>query len=216
MPLCMRCNSRGEICLCRHYRRQCKIFASSVNFSIFTHLSVFSSPKLLKFGENEGVKFLYISLFCSFYHLPIAFNFNIISLKSLFINSLSVLNTYILLNHIITKSFQWGRRDRWTWWNAKKSGIDAGQTHWCSAQSHALWGVDIRLKAMVEEDRHDDHWHDRRSRRASRGRRARWPRRWWGRRPRRGPTCLSVWLAVLYRSRSNHQSSCKSASKRLY
>ena len=56
------------------------------------------------------------------------------------------------------------------------------------------WGVVSwhKAKAMVEEDRHDDHWHHRRSRRASRGRRARWPRRWWGRRPRRGPTCLSV------------------------
>ena len=28
---------RGEICHCLHCRRQCKIFASGVNFSIFTH-----------------------------------------------------------------------------------------------------------------------------------------------------------------------------------
>ena len=29
---------RGEICHCRHCRRQCKIFANGVNFSIFTLL----------------------------------------------------------------------------------------------------------------------------------------------------------------------------------
>ena len=50
--------NRGEICQCRHCRRQRKIFASGVNFSIFTHFFVFLSPKLLKFGEIKGVKFL--------------------------------------------------------------------------------------------------------------------------------------------------------------
>ena len=49
---------RGEICHCRHCQRQCKIFASAVNFSIFAHFFVFLSPKLLKFGEIKGVKFL--------------------------------------------------------------------------------------------------------------------------------------------------------------
>ena len=44
--------SRGGICPCRHCQRQCKIFASGVNFSIFTHL------KRLKLGEIDGVKFL--------------------------------------------------------------------------------------------------------------------------------------------------------------
>ena len=34
------------------------IFASSVNFSIFTHFFVLLSPKLLKFGEIKDVKFL--------------------------------------------------------------------------------------------------------------------------------------------------------------
>ena len=33
---------RGGICPSRHCRRQCKIFASGVNFSIFTHFCVFS------------------------------------------------------------------------------------------------------------------------------------------------------------------------------
>ena len=33
-------------------------FASGVNFSIFTYLFVFLSPKVLKFGEIKGVKFL--------------------------------------------------------------------------------------------------------------------------------------------------------------
>ena len=44
---------RGQrwICQCRHCRRQCKIFASGVNFSIFP-------LKLLKLGEIDGVKFL--------------------------------------------------------------------------------------------------------------------------------------------------------------
>ena len=33
--------SRGGICPCRHCRRQCKIFASGVNFSIFTNFLCF-------------------------------------------------------------------------------------------------------------------------------------------------------------------------------
>ena len=33
-------------------------FASGINFSIFTHFSVFLSLKLLKLGEIDGVKFL--------------------------------------------------------------------------------------------------------------------------------------------------------------
>ena len=49
---------RGEICPCRHCRRQCKIFASGVNFSIFTHFLCFFLLKLLKLGEIDGVKFL--------------------------------------------------------------------------------------------------------------------------------------------------------------
>ena len=52
------CIFRGGICPSRHCRRQCKIFASVVNFSIFTHFFVLLSPKLLKFGEIKGVKFL--------------------------------------------------------------------------------------------------------------------------------------------------------------
>ena len=35
-----------------------RIFASGVDFSIFTHFLVFLSLKLLKLGEIEGVKFL--------------------------------------------------------------------------------------------------------------------------------------------------------------
>ena len=49
---------RGGICQCRHCRRQLKIFASGVNFSIFTHFFVFLSPKLLKLAETDGVKVL--------------------------------------------------------------------------------------------------------------------------------------------------------------
>ena len=49
---------RGGICPCRHCRRQCKFFASGVNFSIFTHLLCFFLLKLLKLGEIDGVKFL--------------------------------------------------------------------------------------------------------------------------------------------------------------
>ena len=50
--------TRGEICPCRHCQRQCKIFASGVNFSIFTHFLCFFPLKLLKLGEIDGVKFL--------------------------------------------------------------------------------------------------------------------------------------------------------------
>ena len=49
---------RGGVCPCRHCRRQCKIFASGVNFSIFTHFLCFFLLKLLKLGEIDGVKFL--------------------------------------------------------------------------------------------------------------------------------------------------------------
>ena len=49
---------RGEICQCRQCRRQCKIFASGVNFSIFTNFLCFFLLKLLKLGEIDGVKFL--------------------------------------------------------------------------------------------------------------------------------------------------------------
>ena len=47
-------SARGGICRCR----QCKIFASGVNFSIFTHLLCFFLLKLLKLGEINGVIFL--------------------------------------------------------------------------------------------------------------------------------------------------------------
>ena len=50
--------ARGGICQCRHCWRQCKIFASGVNFSIFTHFLCFFLLKLLKLGEIAGVKFL--------------------------------------------------------------------------------------------------------------------------------------------------------------
>ena len=49
---------RGEICHCRHCRRQCNFFGNGVNFSIFTHFFVLLSPKLLKFGKIKGVNFL--------------------------------------------------------------------------------------------------------------------------------------------------------------
>ena len=42
----------------RQSRRECKIFASGVNFSIFTHFLCFFLLKLLKLGEIDGVKFL--------------------------------------------------------------------------------------------------------------------------------------------------------------
>ena len=49
---------RGGICPWRHCRRQCNIFASGVNFSIFTHFLCFFLLKLLKLGEIDSVKFL--------------------------------------------------------------------------------------------------------------------------------------------------------------
>ena len=49
---------RGGIWPCRQCRLQCKIFASGVNFSIFTHFFVLLSLKLLKLGEIDGVKVL--------------------------------------------------------------------------------------------------------------------------------------------------------------
>ena len=50
--------ARGGICQCRQCRRQCKSFASGVNFSIFTHILCFFLLKLFKLGEIDGVKFL--------------------------------------------------------------------------------------------------------------------------------------------------------------
>ena len=47
---------RGGICQCRHCRQQCKIFASGVNFSIFTHFLCFFLLKPLKLGEIDCVK----------------------------------------------------------------------------------------------------------------------------------------------------------------
>ena len=49
---------RGETCHCRHCRQQCKVFTSGVNFSILLIFLFFLSPKLLKFCEIKGVKFL--------------------------------------------------------------------------------------------------------------------------------------------------------------
>ena len=46
------------ICPCSQCRRQCKFFASGVNFSIFTHFLCFFLLKLLKLGEIDSVKFL--------------------------------------------------------------------------------------------------------------------------------------------------------------
>ena len=45
---------RGEICPCQ---RQCKSFASGVNFSIFTHFALLSL-KLMSLCEIDGVKVL--------------------------------------------------------------------------------------------------------------------------------------------------------------
>ena len=50
--------SRGEIFSCRHCQQQCIIFASGVNFSIFTNFLCFFLLKLLKLGDIDGVKFL--------------------------------------------------------------------------------------------------------------------------------------------------------------
>ena len=46
------------IFICCVVRRQCKIFASGVNFSIFTHFFVFFLTKTVKLGEIDGEKFL--------------------------------------------------------------------------------------------------------------------------------------------------------------
>ena len=53
---------RGGICQCRQCRRQCKIFASGVNFSIFTHFLCFFLLKPLKLGEIDGVKFFFLKI----------------------------------------------------------------------------------------------------------------------------------------------------------
>ena len=47
---------RGEICHCRHCRRQCKFFANGVNFSIFTHLFVFFLTKTVEIRWNWWCK----------------------------------------------------------------------------------------------------------------------------------------------------------------
>ena len=44
---------RGEICHCRHCWRQCKMFASGVNFSIFTLFCVFITKTV---GIREGCR----------------------------------------------------------------------------------------------------------------------------------------------------------------
>ena len=48
--------SRGGICPCRHCRRQCKIFASGVNFSIFTHFLCFFPTKTVEIRWNWRCK----------------------------------------------------------------------------------------------------------------------------------------------------------------
>ena len=47
---------RGGICPSRHCRRQCKIFASGVNFSIFTHFFVFFLTKTVEIRWNWWCK----------------------------------------------------------------------------------------------------------------------------------------------------------------
>ena len=54
-------NPRVGICPCRQCRRQCKIFASSVNFSIFTHFLCFFLLKLLKLGKTSIEKKHFLS-----------------------------------------------------------------------------------------------------------------------------------------------------------
>ena len=54
--------SRGGICPCRHCRRQCKIFASGVNFSTLTHFLCFFSTKTVEIRwflawKSGGVNF---------------------------------------------------------------------------------------------------------------------------------------------------------------
>ena len=53
---------RGGICHSRHCRRQCKIFASGVNFSIFTQFLCLFLLKLFKLGEISGVKFFNLKI----------------------------------------------------------------------------------------------------------------------------------------------------------
>ena len=50
-------NIRGGICQWRQCRQQCKIFASGVKFSIFTHFLCFFLLKPLKLGEIDGINF---------------------------------------------------------------------------------------------------------------------------------------------------------------
>ena len=45
---CVFCDYRGGICPCRQCWRQCKIFASGVNLSIFTHFLCFFFTKTVK------------------------------------------------------------------------------------------------------------------------------------------------------------------------
>ena len=47
---------RGEICPCPHCRWQCKIFASGVNFSIFTHFLCFFLTKTVEIRWNWRCK----------------------------------------------------------------------------------------------------------------------------------------------------------------
>ena len=47
---------RGGICPCRHCRRQCKIFASGVNFFIFTHFLCFFPTKTVEIRWNWRCK----------------------------------------------------------------------------------------------------------------------------------------------------------------
>ena len=49
---------RGGICASCQSRRECKIFASGVNFYIFTHFLCFFLLKLSKLGEIDSVNFL--------------------------------------------------------------------------------------------------------------------------------------------------------------
>ena len=48
--------TRGGICQCRHCRQHCKIFASGVNFSIFTHFWCFFFTKTVEIRRNWRCK----------------------------------------------------------------------------------------------------------------------------------------------------------------
>ena len=50
------CVCIGGICYCRHCRRQCKIFASGVNVSIFTHFFLFFLTKTVEIRWNWRCK----------------------------------------------------------------------------------------------------------------------------------------------------------------